>query len=276
MAETIRAHMRRFSTEFGRELAVNGTRWRYYRLGTGPALLWLTGGLRRAAFGFAFLERLAPRHTVIAPDYPPVQSLDEFIAGFDAIRRAEGVERAALGGQSYGGLLAQAYLAVRGPAIERLVLSSTGPAGYGAAWLPFGDLAIFLARVLPERFVKGLLAGGLLKLLSVAEAERAEWEAALREILERDLTRQDVVSHFAVAAELIRRRLVYPGVYQSWPGRVVVLSAENDPTQGKNDRAHYEALFGRPVEAVSLGQRGHSALLLDPDGYARLLEGALA
>ncbi len=31
--------------------------WRYYRMGAGEPILWLTGGLRRAALGFAFMER---------------------------------------------------------------------------------------------------------------------------------------------------------------------------------------------------------------------------
>jgi len=127
----------------------------------------------------------------------------------------------------------------------------------------------------PERPVKRLLASGLLKILSVPPDERQAWEEALREIMDHDLTRADVVSHFAVAADLIRRGIVRPGVYTSWPGRIVVLSAANDPTQGKGDRARYETLFGRPVEAISLGAAGHTGLLLDPDRFVELVEQAL-
>jgi hypothetical protein len=65
-------------------------------------------------------------------------------------------------------------------------------------------------------------------------------------------------------------------VLAAWPGRVAVLSAENDPTQGKGDRAGYETLFGRPVEFVSMGTMGHTAALLDPIRYAELVEQALS
>ena len=36
--------VRRFSAAYGKELTVAGARWRYYRLGSGPAVVWLTGG----------------------------------------------------------------------------------------------------------------------------------------------------------------------------------------------------------------------------------------
>jgi hypothetical protein len=77
----ILAQMRRFSAAHGKGLTVAGIRWRYYRLGSGPAVAGLTGGLRRAALGFAFLELMASRYTVLAPDYPPLRTVAEFDRG---------------------------------------------------------------------------------------------------------------------------------------------------------------------------------------------------
>lgn len=273
---TVLAEVARFASRCAKQITVNNVAWRYYRVGAGAPLLWLTGGLRRAAPGFAFMERLAERHTVIAPDYPPVQTIDEFIAAFDAILRAEGVDRFILGGQSYGGGLAQAYLAQRGDAVERLILSSTGPAGYGKGWLPVEYGLIGLVRLLPERTVKNLLMGGLLKLITLPEAERTEWVEAIRSIMQNDLSRADVISHFAVAADLIRKRIVTPAAYRNWAGRIIILAAENDPTQSKQDIPRYEKLYGRAVEVVSMGNMGHTALLFNPDEYVRLFERALA
>jgi len=267
--------MKLFSDRCGKQVVVSNTSWRYYHLGAGAPVLWLTGGMRRAALGFAFMERLAARHTVIAPDYPPVRTIDEFIAAFDAILQAEGVDTFALGGQSYGGLLAQAYLAHKGNAVGRLILSSTGPADYGKAWLPVEYALIALARLLPEKAVKNLLAGGLLKVVTVPEAERAEWLEAINTVTRNDLSRADVVSHFAVPADVIRKGLITPAAYQNWRGRAIVLSAENDPTQSKKDVPRYERLFGRAVEVLSMGDMGHTAALFSPDRYVELLEQAL-
>lgn len=272
---TILEQMNHFSDRFGKKVVVNNATWRYYRVGAGAPILWLTGGLRRAALGFAFMERLATRHTVIAPDYPPLQTIDEFITAFDTILQTEGIDTFALGGQSYGGLLAQAYLAHKTKAVERLILSSTGPADYGKAWLPAEYVFIALARLLPEKTVKDLLTGELLKAITLPEAERAEWLEAINDVMQNDLSRADVVSHFAVAADLIRKGIVTPAAYQDWTGRIIVLSAENDPTQSKKDVPRYEKLFGRAVEVLNMGNMGHTAALFNPDKYVELLEQAL-
>lgn len=240
-------------------------------------MLSLTGGLRRAALGFAFLERLAARHTVIAPDYPPVRTMEQFTIAFDSILRAERVGTFDLVGQSYRGMLAQAYLAHRPADAHQLILSGAGPADYGRAWLPAEELFITLARVLPERALKSLLAAGLQRLVGqLPQHERAEVAQVITAIVHEELSRADVVSHFAVAADLIRTQVVNPAAFQRWNGRAVVLSAENDPTQSKKDLPRYERLFGRRVDVISLGQLGHAAVLVDPNTYADLLERALA
>lgn len=272
---TIQERMQAFDQRYGREMEIGGICWHYFRLGHGAPLLWLTGGLRRARLGFAFMERLSARHTLIAPDYPPLMKLDEFITAFDAILQAEGVERFTLAGQSYGGLLAQAMLAHRPPRVERLLLSSSGPADLGPSWLPVEWAAIALARRLPEKHVKNLLAAGLLKVVSLPEEESKEWRQVILGILQDELTRADVISHFAVAADLIRRRWVTREAFSNWRGRVIVLSAENDLTQSRKDIPRYERLFGQ-VEVLPMGEMGHTAAIFNPDGYTALLERALS
>ncbi|MBT1001663.1 hypothetical protein KIH31_03520 [Paenarthrobacter sp. DKR-5] len=96
---------RHFAATDGRELTVGGVRWRYTRLGSGPPVLRLTGGLRRAALGFAFLEQLAAHNTVGAPDYPPVRSFADLDTGLSAILRAEGIDRCDLGQAGHAAVL---------------------------------------------------------------------------------------------------------------------------------------------------------------------------
>jgi len=64
--------------------------------------------------------------------------------------QAEGISRSHLVGQSYSRMLAQAYLARHPQAVDRLVLSSTGPADFGLSWLPAAYLIAVLLRMLPE------------------------------------------------------------------------------------------------------------------------------
>ena len=273
---TVLEQMTCFSAQFEKSVIINNATWRYCRVGTGAPILWLTGGIRRAALGFAFIERLGKSHSVIAPDYPPVQTIDEFVTAFDTVLQTEHIDIFVLGGQSYGGLLAQAYLARKTRAVERLILSSTGPADYGKAWLPAEYVSIALARLLPEKTVKNLLTGGLLKFITLPESERAEWREAINAVMQNDLSRADVISHFAVAADLIRKSVVTSAAYQNWTGRIIVLRAENDPTQSRKDIPRYEKLFGRAVEVINMGDMGHTAALFNPDKYVAVLEQALA
>jgi pimeloyl-ACP methyl ester carboxylesterase len=123
--------------------------------------------------------------------------------------------------------------------------------------------------------VKQLLTRGLLKAIALPGAKRTEWLEAINAVMQHDLSRADVTSHFAVAADVIRKGMVTPAAYQHWTGRVIVLSAENDPTQSKSDVPRYEKLLGRTVEIINLGDMGHAAALFDPDRFVGLLEQAL-
>jgi pimeloyl-ACP methyl ester carboxylesterase len=265
-----------FERKYGKTVVVNQKRWCYYRLGRGTPILWLTGGLRRAALGYSLMELLAQRYSVIAPDYPPTDNIDEFMTAFDHILDNEKFRRFILAGQSYGGLLAQAYLVHRLADVELLVLSSSGPADYGRLWLAADYFAILLARLLPERTVKNMLAGGLVKALPLPESEKEDWLATIDHLLKNELSRADVLSHFAVAADLIRKRNIIPAAFKGWRGRVIVLSAGNDPTQSPKDILHYQKLFGRTIEQVDLDGMGHAAMLFNPQDYLELLEKAIA
>lgn len=274
---TVLDEIKRFSAQYSKTITADGITWRYHRLGAGSGapLLWLTGGLRRAGFSYAFLELLAQKRTIIAPDYPPVMTVAGFNAGLDTILQAEGIESFALAGTSYGGLLAQLYLAHRGGAVERLVISSSGANVIGKGWLPVEYLVIALAKVLPEKTVKAMLTKELLKVIATRPEERAEWEAALDDLMQNQLTRADVISHFALAADWIRREAVSPAAFRDWRAPVIVLSSPADPTQRPSDFPKYEALFGCPVQVIDMGAIGHTPMLFNPAQFVAWLEQAL-
>jgi hypothetical protein len=56
-----------------------------------------------------------------------------------------------------------------------------------------------LARLLPEKTVKNLLVGGLLKVVTLPDTERAEWREAINAVMQDELSRADVVSHSLIA-----------------------------------------------------------------------------
>ena len=58
-----------------------------------------------------------------------------------------------------------------------------------------------------------MLAGGLVRFISLPEAEQAEWQEAFNAVMQNELSRADVVSHFAVATDLISKTIVTPTAY---------------------------------------------------------------
>lgn len=90
-------------------------------------MLVLSGALCAPEVSWTTISALAGKHRVIAPEYPPVNSMDALADGIAAILRREGVARAHVVGGSYGGFVAQVF-ARRHPAMTRsLVLSHTRP-----------------------------------------------------------------------------------------------------------------------------------------------------
>jgi pimeloyl-ACP methyl ester carboxylesterase len=267
--------MHQFEKQYGKNLQSGGLDWQYYRLGRGIPILWLTGGLRRTALGFSFLEQLSKKHTVIAPDYPATHTIEEFIEAFDAILKTEKVEHFILAGQSYGSLLAQVYLARHPQMVETLVISSGGPADYSRIWLAADYLAVALVRLLPDKSARKFFLKGLLNVLSPGAGEQSEWPDIVRHLVMNEMTHADLVSHFAVTADAIKKQIVCPEAFENWRGRVIILSATNDPTQSSRDFPRYERLFGRPIEIVDLGDLGHAALLYKPGRFVEILEQAL-
>ena len=52
---TVLEQMKLFTERYAKKLVIRDHTWQYYCLGTGSPILWLTGGLRRVAPGFAFM-----------------------------------------------------------------------------------------------------------------------------------------------------------------------------------------------------------------------------
>jgi hypothetical protein len=85
---TILEQMNRFSDKFGKTINVSHTTWHYYRLGMGKPILWLTGGLRRAALGFTFGEAYVKPYDH-CPRLLTGEVIDEFSTAFDVILKAD-------------------------------------------------------------------------------------------------------------------------------------------------------------------------------------------
>jgi proline-specific peptidase len=174
---------------------VTGGRVWYARIGDGDGLplLMLHGGPGAASYYMEPLaERLAASRPVIVydqlgcgrsdqPDDPSLWTVDRFAHEVTEVRRALGLDRCHLMGQSWGGWLAIDYMAREPRGIERLVLAST------SASIPqFVAEASRLIAALPEPHARVLQELG-----ARGEYDAPEYQAAVQVFYRRHLCRAD-------------------------------------------------------------------------------------
>jgi pimeloyl-ACP methyl ester carboxylesterase len=225
----------------------------------------LTGALGQADFGFAAVERLGREFKVVAPDYPPVASLDELVAGLCAVLDAEGIARAHLLGGSFGGLAAQTLAFERPDRVASVVLSHTGPPRRA----PGAGVAVALLSAFPGRLLKSLFRR---RVRSAVEVAGPFWIAEFEAAVAR-LTKADIVSRTRLAAEFGRRYGAVPPTGDD-SRKVMILDSADDPLISARDRSRLRGLYPRAAVHEFEGM-GHLAAVLRPEAFADAVVGFL-
>ena len=270
------ARLRAFrSTHPCQEIDVAGVRWEYISCGSGPeTLLLLPGGMRAAESAFPYVEMFEDAYRVIVPTYPPLRTMDGITDGLVALLDAGHVPGAYVLGQSYGGLVAQVFLRRFPERASKLVLSSTGPL---APWESGGAALMALAWLMPlapERFVMSTYKRALLPVISASEPERAFWAAYLDELVERRLTKRDVLSHFWTLQHAVKKHAYPKGQASPWLGDVLIIGSDNDSSSTERDQARMAEIYPRTRVQVIPGA-GHTVALSAPARYATAVKGFL-
>jgi pimeloyl-ACP methyl ester carboxylesterase len=110
--------------------------------GSGPPLVVIPGVQGRWEWMRPALRALATRCRTISYSLPRVDDFDQFVAEMDATLDRRGIERAAICGVSFGGLIALRYAAARPARTSALILVSTP----SPSWAPSPMQARYLAR----------------------------------------------------------------------------------------------------------------------------------
>ncbi len=262
---------RRFRNEHAfKHLTLNGVAWEYYDLGSGPETrLMLTGALGIPYFDWHHLLAFAQTHRVIAPCYPPVDTMDALCNGLAGILRHEGIERAHVQGGSYGGFVAQIFVR-RYPAMTAsLVLSHTQPT------YPDDEGTVKLQRML--RWMKVLPTGALRwamnlslgKLMPQKTPDVALPFAIYAELLGVRLTKAHLLSILARTVDYESHRFT-PDDLADWPGRILIMMTENDRTTPESVRVDFKRIY--PEAQVHLFEgTGHATSWEQADEYRAVI-----
>jgi len=261
-----------------KKLTVGGVEWEYAAGGRGEQTILMFHGAVGGAETMQWLaERFADEYRTIAPTVADVRRLDEVCDAASAILDREHVGRAVVFGGSFGGLVAQAFVRRRPRQVEHLVLLSTG-----APNRKLGSRSEKLLRALrwlPFPVLRALMKAELSKHLDAPvppehAARVADFRRRLDEYFDRRLTKQTLLSRVALAADFNLRETYDAADYEDWPGRALIIDADDDPMVSAEDRRRLHELFPRALLCTFEGA-GHMIAVLRTEELVGLVKAFL-
>lgn len=254
-----------------KRLGAAGAAWSYISCGEGAQALFIfPGGLRVADSMYAHIEMFAGDYHVLVPTYPAVRRLDAVIHGAVAILDAEGVSQANLLGQSYGGLVCQAFLQRFPGRARRVVLSGTAPL-ISVRWkVQLIHLLLPLATALPERMLMRIFRRLLTPMITTQAEARTFWDSYLADLMGNRLKKPDILSHLHTTRDAYMLYAGSEGESGQWQGDVMVIWGEDDHLNTERGRHGMVSRYPQAKIRVLAGC-GHTAALSKPDEYAEVV-----
>jgi 3-oxoadipate enol-lactonase len=272
-AEQLDPFMRFRQAHVPKTITIHGVHWEYLVAGDpqGAASLFLPGALSTAESAWRTISRLEQFHyLLVTPNYPPeVDSMSGLADGIAEILKQEGIQGANVIGGSYGGMLAQIFVHRHPQLVNRLVLSHTYPPVERRAKSVAPALRLF--RVLPMPMVKKMLRDRMIGILpSKPSPELLLIAAQVREAVDTRLTRQAALNTYTRMMDF-DRQVFTPIDLAGWPGKTLIMLAEDDPTTPENLRSELIALYPGAAVHIFKGS-GHATSILESDEYIQVME----
>jgi pimeloyl-ACP methyl ester carboxylesterase len=249
-----------------------GLTWRYLASGSGEAVLLLPGGLRRADSVFDSILDLEGSRRVVAVELPLAPGMAELLAGIRDILRRESIEKTAVIGRSFGGMVAQCFVRAYPELVTRLVLChTTAPAGEQATKGVRQARRIF--RLMPAGLAARIMIRQLETILTTGATEEsaAFWRWYLAELGASGLGKQEVLNRLELGMDALERYPFSPDDLEDWPGRVLLVLAEDDPAVPPSSREQLVGTYPR-AELKLFSDGGHSAAHRHPEEYRKTIE----
>ncbi len=256
-----------------KDLTLDGVTWSYLTGGQGDSpLLLLSGALAIPDISWVTIVNFAARRRVIVPAYPSLTTMDALVDGIAAILRREGVEQAHVMGGSYGGFVAQVFVR-RHPQLTRsLVLAHTQP--------PYAEMAARMRRFarllrwMPMGLVRQMMRRVFRSMMPERSEETACLLAIFDELIGYTLGKKDVIGILERMADFSVRSFT-PQDMSGWPGKVLLVFGDNDPSTPPDVRQRLESLY--PGCQVHLFEgTGHAASVTRQDEYLAVIDGFLS
>lgn len=256
-----------------RSVLVETTEWTYRVAGSGAEGLLVLPGALGGAEGIApLLQHLGSDYRLLFVDYAVVSGLDDVLEGLREILRREKVERTALLGGSFGGMVAQSFLLRFPERVSRVVLSATGPPDPRRARV--NERFLRLVPFLPMRAVRSLFRLGIRKLMKRVPPDREPWLRFYTQAVD-GLTRERLRSLYRVSIDFDRGYSDRVTALETWPGEMLLIEGTEDRVASKKSRDALKAAYPR-ARVETLEGAGHAMSLERPvewqDAVTRFLK----
>lgn len=253
---------------------IAGVRWEYLVGGTGPqVLVLLPGGFGVAATSFLYVQAFETKYRVVSITYPTsVASVADLVDGLAQLLAHEGIAKAHVAGGSYSGLIAQVLVRRHPALVERLILSHTSaPEPTRAHWLEAASVVFRLAPMPLLRGVLRLVNYGFLP--GCVEAQRF-WREHFSAVIGSS-SRDSYLNRLRVAIDFDRNYRFAPTDVHGWPGRLLIIDAEDDSFTPPAQRNALRRLYPQ-AQHRSFAHGGHGQTVHNPQGEIALIGGFLA
>jgi pimeloyl-ACP methyl ester carboxylesterase len=253
-----------------RFVTLDSTDWAYIATegyGEGEVVLVLSGALCAPEVSWKTIAALASKYRVIAPEYPPLDSMDALVDGIAAILHHNGVVQAHVLGGSYGGFVAQVFVRRHPEMTRSLVLSHTLPP-YPESGESARKMMPWLA-LLPGSALRWLMGKRLSGLLPAKSPATAALYAISQEMLRFRLTKADLMSLLWRTIDF-NGRLFTANDLSEWPGRVLLVLADDDPGTPEEVRTRLQSLYSQAKVHLFHGS-GHATAVVRQDEHLAIV-----
>jgi pimeloyl-ACP methyl ester carboxylesterase len=259
-------------------LQLGSGRWEYLHGGSGERTVLIAGGGGSLAESmFTVNVALEANCRVVSLSIPTtVSTVEEVVAGMEAILDSAGVGQAILLGHSLGGMIAQAFAPRHPRRVAGLVLTSTGfYLGARAVLLP--QAARLMAR-LPSAMLLRLVGSQMRRLLQQAEAadfwmDFYRQELGLPEAGAR-LRQQSLL--LAKLAGFFRQNPIHAGLPWISTMPVQIIASEDDRGFTRREVAALGALYPCSQTLTMPRGAGHLNFLTRPREYMQAVQAFIA
>lgn len=255
---------------------LNEVQWHYIDTGEGDTALFIpAGGTTIAEVSFKSIEHFAHKYRVIAPDYPPIESLNELFEGFIVLLNHLGINQFYAMGGSYGGWMVQSLVRQYPERVRKLVITAVGrPDSENSQEI---DRLMVWFRITPTFLLRSMINRSFTRLESESsgDADLTLLWALVKEAVHQRVGRADILASLQRLVNQTQNYTFSADDLRDWSGSMLVVFGSDDPATPAERREAMRALYPQAEVKVIEGAM-HGMVITHKEEYFAAIDEFLA